>query len=134
MAKRWAGQLISREESLALLNDIARWCRRTGTNYNKLVGDAGVAPSFRSFLRSRRTECVSLEISKRLRDAMKCNPHGIKVAKYHGRSSSAKAGYQPAEIVQLVRVNRDPCFSCGWRGDLGHSPSCQHFESYVSAG
>jgi hypothetical protein len=122
MSKRWAGRTISREESLLLLNEMAKWCRKTGTNYNKLVGEARVAPSFRSYLRSNRRECVSVEVAGRIRDAMKRNPHGLKEPNYHGRSCSAVANSQPAPVVEIVRVNRDPCFRCGVPADRG----CEH--------
>lgn len=58
--------LMSETESLEIISQVDRWCRRTGSSYNKLITAARVAPCTRSHVRmgnyrlpcaTRGTEC-----------------------------------------------------------------------------
>jgi hypothetical protein len=52
---RYEGMLLTLAESHALIEEMNTWCRRTGTNYNKLVGLARVSATMRSSVKARGT-------------------------------------------------------------------------------
>lgn len=120
---RYEGCLLTLDESNALIEEMNAWCRRTGTNYNKLVGLARVSATMRSSVRTRGKR-VTMDVAARLKAAMKANPQGIKETNYHGRNCAIMAApiRQAAAEIELRRVNREPCFYCGVRADVG----CEH--------
>ncbi|MES2782939.1 MAG: hypothetical protein V4657_09090 [Pseudomonadota bacterium] len=72
---------LSVEDSKALIDEVDRWCRRTGTNYNKLVVTAGVGVTTRHKVRMKG-QAVSVVVAARLRHTMHKNRHGITKKKY----------------------------------------------------
>lgn len=119
--------LLSEGESLAVIEEVNAWCRRTGTNYNKLVTAARVAVSTRSAVRKRRRRLMR-ETAARLVATMSANPQGISKREHKGRLSAARAAFVPP--APLVRVDRSPCPKCGARRDIG----CEHWERFERLG
>lgn len=121
--------LLTIDESLALIAEINRWCRRTGTNYNRFVTAAGVRPSLRSSV--RRGTRLTITTAEIIRTTMRDNPRGIDREEHKRRlkrraddvvrrQRQRVAATYPAV---LVRVDRSPCPRCAVRKDIG----CKHF-------
>lgn len=132
------GPCLSEADSVRLIEDINRWCRRTGTNYNKLVVAARVGPSLRSMV-LKQGRRVSVRTAKKLHAAMRKNPAGISLVQHKLRMAAAERGYyERSEERKLIandelesrRVNREPCPYCGIRADIG----CRHVLSASMAG
>jgi hypothetical protein len=117
---RYRGVLLTEAESLAIVDEINRWCRKTGTNYNKLVIAAGVNVSTRSSVRHRQRR-LTIDVARRLQATMSSYPQGITKAEHKAR---LRKMYQPIprEEIESRRVNREPCPKCGTRADIG----CKH--------
>ena len=123
--------LLTIDESRALIAEMQRWIRRTGTNYNKLATAAGVNPSIRSDVRFRNIR-LTITTAEKVRSAMASNPRGISKAQ-HKRCVARRARERLARVQQRdriihpalpVRVDRSPCPRCGTRKDIG----CKHWE------
>lgn len=125
--------LLTRDQSLALIAEVDSWCRRTGSNYNKLVTAARVNASIRSYVRHHGGR-LTFETASRLRNAIEANPRGIDKAKHKlnvrliatQRLTVQRARFQrnfPAAVTPQI-VDRSPCPKCGTRRDIG----CKHFE------
>lgn len=111
--------LLTADEAKALLADMERWIRRTGTNYFRLTTAARVPPNTRSMIRQGKRR-VTKKVAARIRSAMRANETGIEWEKHiHNRklSASPEPIYVPAPIA-----DRSPCPRCGVRGDIG----CKH--------
>lgn len=123
--------LLTIEESQAVVTEINRWCRRTGTNYNKFVTAAGVRPSLRSSV--RRGCRLTIDTAQIIRATMKDNPHGI--SKQDHKRRIVRRTRQRLERIKerreaeypAVRVDRTPCPKCGVRRDA--KPTCKHWKS-----
>ena len=117
---RYRGVLLTEAESMAIVEEINRWCRKTGTNYNKLVIAAGVGPSVRSdvCLRKRR---LTIIVAQRVRSVITRYPQGITKAEHKSRLRRMNQPL-PREEIESRRVNREPCPKCGTRADIG----CRH--------
>lgn len=122
--------LLTIEESQMVVSEINRWCRKTGTNYNRLVTAAGVRPSLRSSV--RRGTRLTITTAEVIRSTMAQNPQGI-AKDEHKRRVKRRARdqvrrQQQREQAQFpalpVRVDRTPCPRCGVRKDIG----CRHQE------
>lgn len=122
--------LLTIEESRDLITEINRWCRKTGTNYNRLVIAAGVRPSLRSSV--RRGTRLTITTAQVIRTTMNQNPTGIDkddhkrmiVRRTRERVNRVKQKTQEGYPAALVRVDRTPCPRCGVRKDIG----CKHWE------
>lgn len=68
--------LLTADEAKALLADMERWIRRTGTNYFRLTTAARVPPNTRSMIRQGKRR-PTVKIAMRIRAAMSANPRGI---------------------------------------------------------
>jgi hypothetical protein len=120
---RYEGQLLTEAESAALIDELDLWCRRTGTNYNKIVIAAGVAVSLRSMVRTKGKR-VTITVSNRLRKAMREFGKGITRQEHRARLSLilSRPSQMSIDEIQQRRVNREPCPRCGVRADVG----CKH--------
>lgn len=116
---RFAGMLLTEDESRELIGEVNDWCRRTGTNYNRLVTAAKVAVSTRSAVR-HRSRRVTMMVAARLRAAMRDNPHGITREAHKARLR--RPALAQAVVTYLQPVDRTPCSRCGIRADVG----CRH--------
>lgn len=125
--------LLTEADSRKVIDEINAWCRRTGSNYNRLVTAARVAPSTRSAVRSRQRR-LTIETATRLRTAMKANPHGIGKGEHKARVRSQardaldrqRAKRQADFPAVRIAVDRSPCERCGARRDLG----CSHYPRF----
>jgi hypothetical protein len=110
--------LLTAEQAKALLAEMDRWCRRTGTNYHRLVTAARVAPNTRAMIRQgkRRPTC---KVADRIRAAMKRNPGGIDKQRH---LANRLAPPPEPRIIPAPIPDRSPCPRCGTRGDIG----CAH--------
>jgi|GEM_PF-6336457 len=115
--------LMSETESAKVIDKVDAWCRRTGTNYNKLVIAARVAVSTRSAVRRRRRR-LTLETANRLLRTMQGYPQGITKGEHKLRLSTARLVVHVAELPP--RVDRTPCGYCGARRDIG----CVHWDRF----
>ncbi len=121
--------LLTIEESLQVVSEINRWCRRTGTNYNRFVTAAGVRPSLRSSV--RRGTRLTITTAEIVRSTMAEYPRGIEWQEHKRRvkrrASERLNRVQQRERIEfpavLIRVDRTPCPRCGVRKDIG----CKHF-------
>ena len=112
--------LLSEVESARVIDELNAWCRRTGTNYNKLVIAARVAVSTRSAVRRRRRK-LTIETATRLRVAMSEHPNGISKGEHKARLSRARA--EAVKTIALPpRVDSRTCDLCGARRAVG----CRH--------
>lgn len=120
---RYEGQLLTEIESRALIAEVDRWCRRTGTNYNKLVTAARVPPSIRSSVKNRHKR-VTKDVAGRIRLMMHTYRFGITKddLKRHIIVASSRARALSEEQIESLRVDREPCPRCGARKDVG----CAH--------
>ena len=117
---RYRGTLLTEAESHAIIDEVNRWCRKTGTNYNKLITAAKVAPSTRSQVRHRERR-ITIEVARRLKQAMTLYPHGITKTEHKARLRRIYRP-MPSEQIESRRVHREPCPKCGTRADIG----CKH--------
>lgn len=115
---------LSPADSRKLIEEINRWCRRTGTSYNKLVTAARVRPSLRSRVLTKGM-CVSVRVAEKLRRAMREHRAGISRAEHRERTRLPP----PSPPIELPRVDREPCPYCGVRADVG----CRHVWSAETA-
>lgn len=118
--------LLSEVESARVIDEINAWCRRTGTNYNKLITAARVNTSLRYCVLFRGCK-MREDTAARLRGAMSANPRGIEKGEHRSRvraNAVRLATRQQDERSRLTRpVDRSPCPYCETRRDLG----CRHF-------
>lgn len=134
---RFSRCLLSEGESQALIDDVDRWCRRTGTNYNRLVIAARVAVTIRHKVRVKRQR-VTIPVATRLRLAMAQKPHGI-TREEHKLQPKPWGGYPAAAKLEVKRtepqrVDRTPCPKCGVRADVGCHHSAPALSAYVGGG
>lgn len=120
---RYEGQLLTEDESRDLIREVDRWCRRTGTNYNKLVTAARVPPSIRSSVKVRKKR-VTKDVAARMRRIMRDFRQGItkEDLKQHVALSLTRARALSETQIESLRVDREPCPKCGVRRDHG----CKH--------
>lgn len=112
--------LLTHEAGLELLKQMDGWCRRTGTNYFRLVTAARVPPNTRSMIRQGKRR-LTIKLANRLTTAMEKNPRGIsKERHYQHRISSVPLPQRP---TPPPAPDRSPCPRCGTRKDIG----CKHF-------
>ncbi len=106
---RW-GELLTREQSLAVIAEVDRWCRKTGTNYNKLVIVAQVPVSTRHKVR-RYEQRLTPRIANRLRETMAKYRHGISRDVYRGIRKPWEC--EQTELAPApTRVVRERCWKC----------------------
>jgi hypothetical protein len=139
---RFEGMLLTEIESRAVIAEVNAWCRRTGTNYNKLVTAAGVNVSTRSSVMHRNRRLTTMT-ADRLRATMRKHKHGIskgehrerttqaEIAAYERQSRKARREFPQAD---LPRVDRTPCSRCGVRADIGCEHSHRDFERAAPLG
>lgn len=126
-------QLLTDVESQAVIEEINAWCRRTGTNYNKLVTAARVAPSTRSDVRNRGRR-LTIQTAMKLRTAMRANRKGIVLGEHKARVRRIAQESLDRQRAKLKRdfpatplkVDRTPCPRCGVRRDVG----CVHHAKF----
>ena len=129
--------LLTEDESRMVIDEVNSWCRRTGTNYNKLVTAARVNETTRYAVRIRRRRLTS-DTATRLRTAMRANPQGITKGDHKVRVRAATAEKLERQRskrrrdfpAEAVRVDRSPCPKCGARRDLG----CEHWARFECSG
>lgn len=111
---RYEGLLLSRTESRALIDEIDCWCRRTGTNYNKIVVAAGVAVTIRHKVRMK-DQRVTLATAAKLKTAMRQHSGGINRADYLKLEKPwrREVNILAAELAMIPRINREICWRCG---------------------
>lgn len=124
--------LMSEAESLAIIEQVNAWCRRTGSSYNKLVTAARVAPCTRSHVRMGKRR-LTHQVAARLTATMQANPHGIAKDEHKRRVREVEARALARVLYQRRTepprvVDRSPCPRCGVRRDIG----CQHFPAFES--
>lgn len=120
---RFEGCLLSAEESRALIDEMDRWCRKTGTNYNKLVVVARVAPSIRSMVRFRSAR-VTFDVAARLQSTMQRYRGGITRDEYGKLPKPWGCTPRVVTIVpkpEPIRVSTETCRRCGAR-----EGNCEH--------
>lgn len=121
--------LLSEAESRKVIDEVNAWCRRTGTNYNKLVTAARVHVSTRHAVRFRSRR-LTIATAQKLRETMSSRPHGIDKDDHKARVqliARQVVETQRAEVAAVpLHVDRSPCPSCGSRRDLG----CVHWERF----
>lgn len=124
--------LLSEDESRRVIEEVNAWCRRTGTNYNKLVTAARVNESTRYYVRTRRRRLTN-DTAAKLRTAMRANPQGISKGEHKARVRAASA--EKLERQRTIRLrdfpaptvpDRTPCPRCGVRRDVG----CTHWPKF----
>lgn len=119
---RW-GPLLTKEESRALIEEVNRWCQRTGTNYNKLVVVADVRPSVRHMIRMKGKR-VTPDTAARLRETMRQHRYGISREEYRAKpkpwGTAVVEALSPL-LPELVRVESTQCGRCGAR-----TGQCEH--------
>ena len=120
---RYDGCLLTETESRSLIDEVDAWCRRTGTNYNKLVIAAGVAVTIRHKVRIKGQR-VTFRVAGKLRQAMLDHGRGITRQEHRARLSriSTIPLRMSSEEIESRRVDRTPCGYCGARADVG----CRH--------
>jgi hypothetical protein len=112
--------LLSPDAALQLMAIVDRWCRRTGTNYHRLVTAARVPPNTRAGVRQGKRR-LTFTLAQRLTDTMEKNPYGITKQQHLVNRLTPAAPF----IHQVIPepVDRSPCPRCGVRKDIG----CKHF-------
>lgn len=137
---RYEGCLLTVEQSRALIDEMDRWCRRTGTNYNKLVVVARVGVTTRHKVRLKGQR-VTFEVADRLRGTMKRYRFGISRDEYGKLPKPWGVGDTTARLkrkvvemarVEPLRVNNATCGRCGAREGM-----CEHtrvLSAMVAAG
>lgn len=121
--------LLTHLESASLIAEVNRWIRRTGTNYNRLITAANVAPSVRSAVKHRKRR-LTIQVADRLRRAMRLHPDGIPRGEHkrrverRGRERLRRQQQRRRITFAAVRVDRTPCSRCGARRDIG----CKHWK------
>lgn len=117
--------LLSQADSIGVIDEINLWIRRTGTNYNRLITAAGVAPSTRSAVRIRQRR-LTIDTADKLRAAMSAHPQGIARGEHKVRVRLAAQQTLDRQRAKHCRdypaaatVDRTPCPRCGIRRDVG---------------
>lgn len=124
---RFRGLLLTTGQSLAVMVEVDAWCRRTGTNYNRLIVAAGVAPSLRSDVRCRGRKLTKMTAQK-LRRTMRQFASGISRQQHkehlgeERRELAQQIEKQVRQIAAVMTIDRTPCPRCGVRADIG----CEH--------
>ncbi len=116
--------ILSEAESQKVIDEVNAWCRRTGTNYNKLVIAARVNPSTRGWVRRGRSR-LTIATAAKLREAMRANPNGISKGEHKTRLANFRAMYVPPPPPPAL-IDRSPCWKCGVPMDR-HGPRCPRF-------
>lgn len=113
---RYEGCLLTEAESQALIDEVDRWCRRTGTNYNKLVVVARVGVTTRHKVRLKGQR-LTKEVANRLSQAMAAYRFGISRDEYRQMPKPWRGARIVARlpVVEPVRVNSETCGRCGAR-------------------
>ncbi len=125
--------LLSETESRKVIDEVNAWCRRTGTNYNKLVTAARVAPCIRSVVRDRGRR-MSIDTAGKLRSAMRANPHGISRDDHRARVRIVARETLDRQRQKYRReyparpVDQSTCSICGARLAIG----CEHHPRFES--
>lgn len=109
--------LLTHDQAKKLLVDMERWCRRTGTNYFRLVTAARVPPNTRAAIRQRKRR-ITIKLANQIKTAMRKNPNGISKESHLRNRLAPPPPPPPAPIV----IDRTPCPFCGIRADIG----CKH--------
>ena len=124
--------LLNDADSQAVIEEVNAWCRRTGTNYNKLVTAARVNPTTRSGVRNRGKR-LAVSTAQKLRMAMAAYPNGIDKGSHKARVRRSATEYldsqrarQARNYPAIVRVDRSECKTCGARRDIG----CEHWARF----
>lgn len=111
--------LLTHEQATALLGEMERWCRRTGTNYFRLVTAARVPPNTRAAIRQRKRR-ITIKLANQIRTAMRNNRQGISKEQHMKNRLAPPPPPPPPPVV----IDRTPCRFCGVRADIGcaHQP------------
>lgn len=119
---RYEGCLLTIEDSRRLIDDVDRWCRRTGTNYNKLVVVARVGVTTRHKVRIKGQR-VTFAVAARLRNAMLDYPRGISRDEYRKKPKPWSGGriLPITPKPEPIRVSSATCSRCGAR-----EGNCEH--------
>lgn len=117
--------LLTDEDSRRVIDEVNAWCRRTGTNYNKLVTAARVNPSTRGWVRNGRSR-LTIATAAKLREAMRANPRGIEKGEHKTRLANYRAMFT-APPPPPPPIDRSPCIKCGTRMDLHRMDECPRF-------
>lgn len=117
--------LLTEDESRKVIEEVNSWCRRTGTNYNKLVTAARVNPSTRGWVRNGRSR-LSIMTAAKLHEAMRANPRGIAKGEHKTRLANYRAMFTPPPPIPQP-VDRSPCIKCGTRLDQHQDGRCPRF-------
>lgn len=117
--------LLSEDESRKVIDEVNAWCRRTGTNYNKLVTAARVNASTRGWVRTGRSRLSHITAAK-LREAMRANPHGISKREHKARLANMRARFTRPPAPPPP-VDRTPCWKCGVPMDRHQYGVCPKF-------
>ncbi|PQM29413.1 hypothetical protein CVO77_00295 [Sphingopyxis lindanitolerans] len=131
---RYGQDLLGQTESRVVIDEVNSWIRRTGTNYNRLVTAAGVAPSTRSAVRTRQRR-LTIDTADKLRAAMAAYPHGIERGEHKARVRQAARQALDRQRAKQSRdypaalVDSSLCVKCGARRVLG----CEHHPLILSA-
>lgn len=110
--------LLSPEDALNLMAAVDAWCRRTGTNYLKLVNAARIPPSTRSSVKHGKRR-LTVILAARITAAMTANPRGISKEEH---KMNSRRPVRAARVMPVI-VDRSPCPRCGTRKDFG----CKHY-------
>jgi len=129
-------RLLSHAKTVKLIEDIGAWCKRTGTNYSKLMFAARVTVSTRSAVRLRRRR-LTIETADKLRGAMADFPNGITKAQHKANrlaSDHERWERQRAKLVrdgepEIVGDANAECPLCGARRSQG----CSHWAKFPSS-
>lgn len=127
--------LLSEDESRKVIDEVNSWCRRTGTNYNKLVTAARVAPCIRSSVRFHGAR-MSHATADKIRTAMRANPHGIAKHEHKARVREVAHGIVARQRMKHSRnfpaarpvIDRTECPRCGALRNHG----CEHWARFES--
>ena len=128
---RYEGCLLTEDQSRALIDDVDLWCRRTGTNYNKLVIAAGVGVTTRHKVRMKGQR-ITLKVAARLRDAMRKHGSGISREEYRSVEKPWRREVKilASDFVGLTRASSEICHRCGSRyGRCEHTLSANGLRS-----
>jgi hypothetical protein len=131
---RYDGCLLTEAESRSLIDEVDRWCHRTGTNYNKLVVAAGVGATTRHKVRIKGQR-ITMAVAAKLRQAMRQNRNGISREDYRAIPKPWRREV-PLVIVrpEPMRVSHETCRRCGARsGRCEHTLSAHGARGIVAA-
>jgi hypothetical protein len=108
--------LVSEQRALQIIALLDRWCRRTGTTYNRFVTAARVPPSTRSKIKQGRLR-LTITLADRITRTMDENPRGI--------TKGQQRVHVPRHVPAPILLDRSPCLRCGVRKDIGCGrPAC----------